>query len=97
MNDIIIKTYNFIDTLDNSTIIKELLDSKKKLLSNQEVITLVDKFNHEEDTTKLISIKSKLFEIEEYKKYLDNYNKLSSYILKISNQYKKYTSTRVCI
>ena len=97
MNDIIIKTYNFIDTLDNSTLIKELLDSKKKLLSNQEVITLVDKFNHEEDTTKLISIKSKLFEIEEYKKYLDNYNKLSSYILKISNQYKTYTSTRVCI
>lgn len=97
MNDIIIKTYNFIDTLDNSTLIKELLDSKKKLLSNQEVITLVDKFNHEEDTTKLISIKSKLFEIEEYKKYLDNYNKLSNYILKISNQYKKYTSTRVCI
>lgn len=97
MNDIIIKTYNFIDALDNSTIIKELLDSKKKLLSNQEVISLVDKFNHEEDTTKLISIKSKLFEIEEYKKYLDNYNKLSNYILKISNQYKKYTSTRVCI
>ena len=29
MNDIIIKTYNFIDALDNSTIIKELLDSKK--------------------------------------------------------------------
>lgn len=97
MNDIIIKTYNFIDALDNSTLIKELLDSKKKLSSNQEVITLVDKFNHEEDTTKLISIKSKLFEIEEYKKYLDNYNKLSNYILKISNQYKKYTSTRVCI
>ena len=97
MNDIIIKTYNFIDALDNSTLIKELLESKKKLSSNQEVITLVDKFNHEEDTTKLISIKSKLFEIEEYKKYLDNYNKLSNYILKISNQYKKYTSTRVCI
>ena len=35
MNDIIIKTYNFIDTLDNSTLIKELLDSKKKLLYNQ--------------------------------------------------------------
>ena len=97
MNDIIIKTYNFIDALDNSTIIKELLDSKKKLLSNQEVISLVDKFNHEEDTNKLISIKSKLFDNEEYKKYLDNYNKLSRYILKISNRFKKYTSTRVCI
>ncbi len=97
MNDIIVKTYNFIDTLDNSSLVKELLDSKKKLLTNQEVITLVEKFNQEEDLTKLISIKSKLFKIEEYKKYLDNYNKLSNYILKISNQYKKYTSTKVCI
>ena len=97
MNDIIVKTYNFIDTLDNSSLVKELLDSKKKLLTNQEVITLVEKFNQEEDLTKLISIKSKLFKIEEYKKYFDNYNKLSNYILKISNQYKKYTSTKVCI
>ena len=97
MNDIIIKTYNFIDILDNSPLVKELLQSKEKLLTNQEVINLVDKFNHEEDTTKLMDIKNKLLEIEEYKKYIDNYNKLSSYILKISNQYKKYTNTRVCI
>lgn len=97
MNNIIIKTYNFIDALDNSILVKELLQSKEKLLSNQEVINLVDKFNHEEDTTKLISIKNKLLEIEEYKKYIDNYNKLSSYILTISNQYKKYTNTRICI
>lgn len=97
MNEIIIKTYNLIDTLDNSKLIKELLESKKKLLSNQEVINLVDKFNHEEDPTKLIDIKNKLFAITEYKKYIDNYNKLSNYILKISNQYKKYTNTKVCI
>lgn len=97
MNNIIIKTYNFIDILDNSLLIKELIDSKNKLLSNKEVLNLVDKFNHEEDLTKLVNIKSKLYEIEEYKKYMNNYNKLSSYILKISNQYKLYTNTRVCI
>lgn len=97
MSLIIEKTYNLLDVLENSELIKKLTSSKEKLNKDDEVLSLIKKFNNEQDNKQKIIIKQKLYNNKNYKDYIDSYNELSYIVLKINNQYKKYTNTKGCM
>lgn len=94
MTEIITKTYELIDALEESELIKNIKGSKKKLLNNKVVLDLVDSYNIESDDKKKIIIKKKLYEIEDYVNYMHGYNELALIILKINHQYGIYTKTK---
>lgn len=96
MNKIIEKTYELIDALDNSDIIKKMIYYKNKVVSNEEVINLVNKYNDTKDDNELITIKKELYSNQDYKNYIDYYNQLHNIVLKINYQYKKIISSRSC-
>ena len=97
MSEIIEKTYKLLDALDNSEVIKKLTKHKEKILQDEAVLSLVKKFNNEEDQNTKIEIKKKLYENDNYKKYMEAYNELSYIILKINKKYAEYTNTKECI
>ena len=94
MSEIIEKTYKLIDTLDESDLIKNLTYYKEKLLSNKEVLSLVQKINQENNNEIKISLKKKLYNIDDYKNYMKYYNELYYIILKINKKYSEYTNTK---
>ena len=94
MSEIIEKTYNFLDALDNSELIKNLTEYKNKLLNNDEVLTLVKKINNEENPEIKIKLRKKIYSNHDYKKYMDAYNELNYIILKINKKYAEYTNTK---
>ena len=97
MSLIIEKTYNLLDVLENSELIKKLTISKEKLEKDEEVISLVKRINDEQNDDKKIELRKELYNNKNYKDYIDSYNELSYIVLRINNQYKKYTSTKGCI
>jgi len=97
MSLIIEKTYNLLDVLDNSELIKKLTSSKEKLNKDDEVLSLIKKINQELNNEKKIILKKELYNNKNYKDYIDSYNELSYIVLKINNQYKKYTNTKGCM
>ena len=94
MNDIIKKTYELIDTLDNSDIIKELSYYKNKVLNDKHLLNLIIKYNDSLNNEEKINIKKELYNNINYKKYMENYNKLNYIIMDINNRIKKITNTK---
>lgn len=94
MNNIIKKTYELIDTLDNSDIIKELSYYKDKVLNDNHLLNLINKYNNSINNEEKINIKKELYNNINYKKYMDNYNKLNYIIMDINNRIKKITNTK---
>ena len=95
--DIMIKTYELIDVLDNSLLIKDLENYKNKILCNKELCELVDKGNNEKDEYVLMGIKRELYKYPEYKKYQELYSELNFIVMDINNRYKSLFNERSCI
>ena len=93
MSEIIDATYNFLDILDNSDIIKNLTKYKNKLLSNKELLKEIKKVQKETDDNKLIKGRQAIYENNDYKMYMKYYNELSFLVMNINNKYKEYTHT----
>ena len=94
--DIIYKTYELIDMLDNSSLMKDLVYYKNKILENKELCDLIEKGNKEEDKYVLMSIKIKLYKYEEYKKYNELYNKLNYIVMDINSRSRSLFNERMC-
>ena len=94
--DIMNKTYELIDVLDSSSLIKELTYYKNKILNNKELCELIDKGNREDDKYVLMSIKKDLYKYIEYKKYMELYNELNFIIIDINSRYKSLFNDRSC-
>ena len=94
MNNIIKKTYELIDTLDNSSLIKELSYYKDKVLNDKYILGLINKYNNSINNDEKINIKKELYNNINYKKYMENYNKLNYIIMDINNKIKKITNTK---
>ena len=93
MSDIINATYNFLDSLDNSDIIKNITIYKNKLLTNKDLLSRINKIKNEKDDNKLIIGRKEIYENNDYKMYMKYYNELSLLVMKINNKYKEYTNT----
>ena len=96
MHEIIEATYELLDELDNSDIIKNLVLYKDKVKNNKELINLINKGKNTEDRYIIIDIKRKLYNNNDYKNYINYYNELFYIITKINNYYKKITKTKTC-
>lgn len=94
MSEIIEKTYKLLDTLDKSNLIKNLTYYKSKLLSNNEVLSLVKRINKETNNEIKISLKKELYNNNDYKHYMESYNELYYIVLKINKKYVEYTNTK---
>ena len=94
--DIMNKTYELIDVLDDSSLIRDLIFYKNKILENKELCELIDKGNKEEDKYVLMAIKQELYGYLEYKKYMELYNELKYIIMDINSRYKSLFNERMC-
>ena len=94
MSEIIDKTYKLLDTLDNSSLIKNLTKYKNNLLKNNLVLKQIEDIKKEKDPNKLILLRKELYKNNDYKMYMKYYQELSFIILKINKKYAEYTSTR---
>lgn len=94
--DIMEKTYELIDVLDNSSLIKDLTYYKNKILENKKLCGLIDKGNKEEDKYVLMSIKKELYEYLEYREYMRLYNELSFIVMDINSRFKALFNERMC-
>lgn len=90
------KTYELIDVMDSSDIIKNLEMYKKKILENKELCELINKGNHCDDEYLTISIKKELYKNSDYKGYMDNYNQLFYIVMDINKRFDKIIHSRSC-
>ena len=94
MSDVIMATYKFLDNLDKTDLIKNLTESKNKLLTNKDILNKIDNLKKEHDNTKIINLRKEIYNNKDYSEYIKNYNELSFIILKINKKYSEYTNTK---
>ena len=96
MDTVIDKTNKLINVLEDSEMIKNLEHYKHKVIANNKLFNLINKYNNTEDKYMKISLKEEIYKYEEYKEYMKYYNELFYYILKINNKFREYTSEKSC-
>ena len=94
MGEIINATYHFLDTIDSSSLIKNLTKYKQKLLKDKETLALIEDIKNEKDPAKLITKRKLIYGNNNYKMYMKYYSELSLIILKINHKYAEYTNTK---
>ena len=95
MHKIIEKTYDLLDTLDSSDLIKDLTYYKNLISKDSKILNLISDSKNKTDY-ELVNIKKQLLENKNYKGYLDNYNKLFYLVFEINNRYNKILNTKRC-
>ena len=96
MNEIMKKTYELIDVLDGSDLIKNLEIYKNKISSNKELSDLINKGNNTSDKYLLLDIKRRLYKDNDYKNYIDRYNELMYIVMNINSRYKNLLGKGSC-
>ena len=96
MNEIMNATYEFIDYLDSSDIVKNLVYYKDKVKSNKELSSLLDKGKNTTDKYLIMDIKNKLYKNSDYQNYTKYYNDLFLIMMSINRRYKKLLNTSKC-
>lgn len=96
MNEIMEKTYVLIDELDKSDIIKDITFYKERIMNNDKIRELVSKGNNTDDEYIIREIKQKLYTYDDYKNYMDNYNKLMYIVMDINNRLNKLINNKSC-
>ena len=94
MSIIIEKTYDFLDTLESSDLIKNITKYKNRLLKDQKILSDIKKTKKETNPDKLIELRKNIYQNDDYKMYMHYYQELSYIILKINEKYKEYTNTK---
>lgn len=96
MNRVMEKTYLLIDELEKSDIIKNITIYKEKIINNQEIQELINKGNKETNDYIISDIRKKLYKYNDYKNYMDNYNKLMYIVMDINSRLNKITNNKNC-
>lgn len=96
MNEIMEKTYDLIDELDASDIIKSITFYKTKIMNNDDIRDLINKGNNTLDDYVIMDLKKRLYKYDEYKNYMDNYNKLMYIVMDINNRFNKIINNKNC-
>ncbi len=94
MDNVINKTKDLIIAFEESALINNLDNYRSKIISNNELLTLINKYNTTTDDYEKISLKKEIYKYEDYKLFMKYYNELFYYILNINNRFKKYTNVR---
>lgn len=96
MNKVMEKTYLLIDELEKSDIIKNITIYKEKIINNQEIQELINKGNKETNDYIISDIRKKLYKYNDYKNYMDNYNKLMYIVMDINSRLNKIINNKNC-
>ena len=96
MNEIMEKTFELIDALEDSDLIKELDKYKKRISSNESLSKLIKEGNTTSDKYMLLDIKRRLYKDSDYKNYMDSYNKLMYIVMDINSRYNKLLGKGCC-
>ena len=98
MHKIMEKTFELIDMLDDSEMMKELEKYKKQVLENKEIQELLKVGNNTSIEYEQLEIKKKLYEYPEYRGYMKYYDELMFLVMKINQEFKKFTNSgRRCV
>lgn len=96
MHEIIVKTFELIDAIDKSDLIKNIELSKKEIDDNIDLKELIKKGNNTDDKYMLLDIKNQLYKYDEYKNYMKYYNELMFLVMDINSRYKKIIGKGSC-
>lgn len=98
MHKIMEKTFELIDMLDDSEMMKELEKYKRQVLENKEIQELLKVGNNTSIEYEQLEIKKKLYEYPEYRGYMKYYDELMFLVMKINQGLKKFTKNgRRCV
>lgn len=92
MHKVIEKTYELIDVMDNSDMVRNIKSSKEKLLLDRKFIRKIASV--QEDMS--IDNKKKLYDNVYYKMYMDNYYELQLIILDINKRINSILGNKEC-
>ena len=96
MNEVMEKTYELIDYLDNSDVIKNIEIYKNKIENNLEIKNLIDKGNNTDDKYLLMDIKNRLYKNSDYREYISLYNEIMYMVMEINSRFMKITKVSGC-
>ena len=98
MHKIMEKTFELIDAMDESEMMKELEKYKGQVLENKEIQELLKVGNSTSIEYEQLEIKKKLYEYPEYRGYMKYYDKLMFLVMEINSYFKKFTNSgRRCV
>ena len=98
MHKIMEKTFELIDVIDDSEMMKELEEYKSQVLENKEIQELLKVGNNTSIEYEQLEIKKKLYEYPEYRGYMKYYDELMFLVMKINQEFKKFTNSgRRCV
>ena len=98
MHKIMEKTFDLIDAMNESEMIKELEKYKRQVLENKEIQELLKVGNSTSIEYEQLEIKKKLYEYPEYRGYMKYYDELMFFVMKINQGLKKFTKNgRRCV
>lgn len=96
MNEIMKKTYELIDVLEESELVCEIERYKDRIATNRELCELIKKGNDTDDEYLLLDIKRRLYNNKDYKGYMDRYNELMYLVMNINYRYSKLLGKGSC-
>ena len=96
MHEVMKKTYELIDELDNSDLIKNISICKEKIENNSKIQELLKECRDTDDKYIILDIKNKLYKYEEYKEYMKEYNEIMFLVMNINSRYKKIIKNNSC-
>ena len=96
MNKIMQKTYELIDVLEDSELMKDIGMYRERIESNRELSELIKRGNSIDDEYVLLDIKRRLYKNSDYKGYMDKYNELMYLVMDINYRYNKMLGKGSC-
>lgn len=96
MNEIMRKTYELIDVLEDSDLIRDLEMYRTRIMDDEVLSTLIREGNSTKDEYVLLDIKRRLYQNKNYKGYMDKYNELMYLVMDINYRYRKLLGKGSC-
>lgn len=86
---------NFINELENSTLVKELRYYKDRVKNNKDIMDLLSIIHKEVDDNMLIYYRKKIYSYNDYKEYMTRYNELSMIVSSLNKMFNEFTNEKI--
>lgn len=92
MEELILKVNNLIDTIDNSDIVKDIKKYNDKVMKDEELLKLIEKYQETKDE----EIKEKIMSNKLFQEYKLKESDLNIMIMSINQKLKAISKERSC-
>lgn len=96
MNEIMKKTYELIDVLEDSELVHDIEVYRSRIMEDKNLTDLIYEGNHTDDEYVLLDIKRRLYKNKDYQSYMDKYNELMYIVMDINYRYNKLLGKGRC-